>query len=137
MHKWFNNEWRIDPLDRVFVGNIIELTKQAPLVTIKFSDICRIDMYEPATHKRECCVCCNGEGMYYADISKPGIVLRADNPAQLPFRLLDGRHRIWAMEAQGITKAEFKVVELAEIKPYLKIYYDHPHSPSLSHFRAD
>jgi|TARA_Y100000289_G_scaffold37999_1_gene37423 hypothetical protein len=121
MHKWFNNEWRIDSLNRVFVGNIIELAEQAPLVPIKFSDICRFDMYEVATKKRQCCLCCNGVGMFYADISKPGIVLRADNPAKLPYRLLDGRHRIWAMEAQGMTEAKFKVIELAQIKPYLKI----------------
>ena len=113
------------------------LKMSGALVTIKFSDICRMDMYAPVTHKRECCICCNGEGMFYADISKPGIVLRADNPAQLPFLLLDGRHRIWAMEAQGMTKAEFKVVELAEIKPYLKLYYDNPDSPPLGDIRTD
>ena len=124
MHRWFDGKWRIDSLNRVFVGNIIDVAEHAPLKTIKFDQICRYDMYAPAIEKRECCFCCNGQGIHYADISKPGIVLRAKNPAGLPFRLLDGRHRIWAMEAKGMTEAEFKVLELAQIKPYLKLHHD-------------
>ena len=122
MHRWFNNEWRIDSLNRVFVGNIIELAKNAPLVSIQFDQICRYDMYVSAQEKRECCFCCNGQGIHYADISKPGIVLQAKNPAGLPYRLLDGRHRVWAMEAKGMTEGRFKVLELAQIKPYLRLF---------------
>ena len=124
MHRVFTSEWRVDGLDRRFVGNIIEIAQDAPLVKIEFNQICRLDLYQPVTEKGECCRCCRGQGLYTADISKPGIVLVAKNPAGLPYRLLDGRHRLWAMQARGMTEAQFKVLELAQIKPYLKIDYD-------------
>ena len=105
----------------MFVGNIIQIADSAPLATIDFSQICRLDMYQAVTEKRECCRCCGGQGVHLADISKPGIVLRAKNPAGLPYRLLDGRHRVWAMEALGYKQALFRIITLAELKPYLKL----------------
>ena len=121
MHRSFSDDWRVDAFDRRFVGNIIDISADAPIDTINFSQICRWDMYKPATEKRECCRCCGGQGIHSADISKPGILLRGKNPAGLPYRLLDGRHRVWAMEAMGYRQAPFKIIELDVLKPYLKI----------------
>ena len=125
MHLMLTGMWRVDSLNRYFAGNIIDLAEDAPLATIQFDQIARFDMFLPCTQKRECCLCCDGQGVYYADISKPCIVLKGGrNPCGLPYRLLDGRHRLWAMEAKGMNKAKFKILELAQIKPYLKYYHD-------------
>ena len=122
-HKQPWADWRIDSLNRVWVGgNLIEIADKAPIEIIKFDDICRLDDFQPATAKRECCPCCNGERYFYADITKPGIILRTDrNPLPKPYRLLDGRHRLWAMQEKGWTEGPFKIVTLDHIKPYLKI----------------
>ena len=116
-------DWRIDALDRVWKGgNLIEIAANAPIEIVKFEDICRLDYFVDATYKRECCRCCDGERYFNADISHPGIILRTDrNPLPKPYRLLDGRHRLWAMQAKGWTEGPFKIVTLDQIKPFLKI----------------
>lgn len=119
-------DWRIDSFKRIWSGgNLIEIAANAPIETIRFSEICRQDQFQPATSKRECCLCCNGERYFDADVSHPGIVLRTDiNPLPLPYRLLDGRHRLWAMQAKGWTEGPFKILTLDQIKPYLKLHHD-------------
>lgn len=123
-HRQQGVDWRIDYFDRMWTGpSIIELTQDAPVEVIEFDQICRHEFFRPITTRRECCWCCDGERYFYADISKPGIVLRTDrNPLPMPYRLLDGQHRIWAMQAKGWTEGPFKVVTLDLLKPYLNVF---------------
>tara|TARA_R100001509_G_scaffold80207_1_gene45053 strand:- start:991 stop:1416 length:426 start_codon:yes stop_codon:yes gene_type:complete len=121
--KFASVDWRLDPLNRKFSGgNLIDIAATAPIKIVKFEDICRLDEFIPSTMKRECCRCCNGERYFYADITKPCIILRTDrNPLPKPYRLLDGTHRFWAMQAKGWTEGPFKILTMDCIKPYLKI----------------
>lgn len=116
-------DWRIDPLNRKFSGgNLIDIAATAPIEIVRFEDICRWDQFIDAKGKRECCRCCGGYRYFYADVTHPGILLRSDrNPLHKPYRLLDGTHRLWAMQAKGWTEGPFKIVTLDQIKPFLKI----------------
>jgi|TARA_R100000027_G_scaffold66645_1_gene63019 hypothetical protein len=129
MYAFYRNgrvDWRIDSLDRIWSGgNLLDIAATAPIQIIKFDKICRLDDFQSAVSKRECCPCCNGESYFYADITKPGILLLTNrNPLPKPYRLLDGRHRLWAMQAKGWTEGPFKIVTLDQIKPYLKIKFN-------------
>lgn len=116
-------DWRIDAVDRVFSGGkLLDIAATAPIEIVRFEDICRWDQFLDATSKRECCKCCDGYRYLYADITHPGILLRTDrNPLPKPYRLLDGRHRLWAMQAKKWTEGPFKIITLDQIKPFLKI----------------
>ncbi len=124
-HKTPQADWRVDALNRVWVGgNLIDIAATAPVEVVSFDDICRLENFQDATYKRECCRCCDGERYFNADISHPGIILRTDrNPLPKPYRLLDGKHRIWAMQAKGWTEGPFKILTLDQIKPFLKLIF--------------
>lgn len=124
-HTQQGMDWRIDALNRKYNGpSVIDLAKDCPVEVIEFDKICRTDFFYPVYTTRECCSCCNGESYYYADITKPGIVLKTNrNPLPLPYRLLDGTHRLWAMQAKGWDRGPFRVMTVEQIKPYLKISY--------------
>ena len=54
------------------------------------------------------------------DISRPGIVVpKLRNPANLPYALLDGRHRITEMKKAGMTSSKFYVISKRELYPYI------------------
>ena len=49
-----------------------------------------------------------------ADVSFPGILSPIQNPDRKPFRMLDGRRRMWKRQAAGETSAPFYVLPEAE-----------------------
>gem|GEM_PF-2501591 len=44
-----------------------------------------------------------------ADPSYPGIIARVKNPANKPYRMLDGRRRMWKLQDAGETEAPYYV----------------------------
>ncbi len=50
-----------------------------------------------------------------ADPAFPGIVAELKNPGNKPFRMLDGRRRLWKQELAGATEGQFYVIPVAEV----------------------
>ena len=50
-----------------------------------------------------------------ADTSYPGILSPLKNPGGKPYRMLDGRRRMWKLENQGHTQGRFYVIPEPEI----------------------
>ena len=60
------------------------------------------------------------------DLSYPCIVVpKLRNPANLPYALLDGRHRITEMKKAGMTSSKFYVISKRELYPYIHNADDH------------
>ena len=50
-----------------------------------------------------------------ADTSFPGIVSPVKNPLNKPYRLLDGRRRMWKLQDMGETEGSFYVIPKSEV----------------------
>lgn len=50
-----------------------------------------------------------------ADPTFPGILAELRNPANKPFRMLDGRRRLWKLEASGATEGQFYIIPNSEV----------------------
>ena len=65
------------------------------------------------------CVCCQGDRYRDCDTSYPGIVVEGiSNPYQLPYRLIDGKHRVQKILDSGATSAPFYLLTKREVLLY-------------------
>ena len=68
----------------------------------------------------ENCLCCNGERYKKCDIKYPGIIVQdIPNPFWKKYTLIDGKHRMQKMRANGITQSPFYIFKFPEIKKFL------------------
>lgn len=61
-----------------------------------------------------------------ADPKHPGILVKGmPNPKNLPYRMVDGRHRLVKMKRQGVTVGRFYVFTYEEADPFIRrVTYD-------------
>ena len=62
------------------------------------------------------CMCCDGSRYYSANIKFPGIIVEnMDNPYNLKYRMIDGKHRMEKMIDRGMTISHFYVLQPSDI----------------------
>ena len=104
-----HGDWRLPPLDPdrtwlIWIEPLFERTATRVPVVLDLDQVC---------HRREVVsearlAGCNPE--------IPGIVLHAAaNPCGLPYRLIDGNHRLHRLRNAGRTRAAFFVFEFADV----------------------
>lgn len=68
------------------------------------------------------CVCCGGTRYMDCDVSYPGIVVEGiNNPYNLPYRLIDGKHRCQKLFDSRVTKGLFYVLTRDTLMDYTRI----------------
>ena len=50
-----------------------------------------------------------------ADTSFPGILAAVRNPENKTYRMLDGRRRLWKLEAAGATEGQFHIIPVPDV----------------------
>ena len=115
------NDWRLSDKQTKIVGVYIKelfpLCKNSNILEIPLDQVAYVSMHmsydefwkgKPYQKKQS------------VDISRPCIVVpKLRNPANLPYALLDGRHRITEMKKAGMTSSKFYVIGKGELYPYI------------------
>ncbi len=108
-------EKRVRDFDGFFhlrdIYNYIEAKSQKP-ETVSFEDIWFNSQY-PGNREDE--IQKNDDRFQKADISFPGILAPIINPGNKPFRMLDGRRRLWKQQEAGSSEGLFYVIPEKEI----------------------
>jgi len=115
------DDWRLSSKQKIQVGvwikELIPLCKHSNLLEIPLDQIAYVSMHlsydkfwEDASPKIKEMV----------DLSYPCIVVpKLRNPFNLPYVLLDGRHRITEMKKDGMASSKFYVISKDELYPYI------------------
>ena len=115
------DDWRLSSKQKIQVGvwikELIPLCKHSNLLEISLDQIAYVSMHlsydkfwEDASPKMKEMV----------DLSYPCIVVpKLRNPFNLPYVLLDGRHRITEMKKDGMASSKFYVISKDELYPYI------------------
>ena len=115
------DDWRLSSKQKIQVGvwikELIPLCKHSNLLEIPLDQIAYVSMHlsydkfwEDASPKMKEMV----------DLSYPCIVVpKLRNPFNLPYVLLDGRHRITEMKKAGMASSKFYVISKDELYPYI------------------
>ena len=115
------DDWRLSSKQKIQVGvwikELIPLCKHSNLLEIPLDQIAYVSMHlsydkfwEDASPKMKEMV----------DLSYPCIVVpKLRNPFNLPYVLLDGRHRITEMKKDGMASSKFYVISKDELYPYI------------------
>ena len=115
------DDWRLSSKQKILVGvwikELIPLCKHSNLLEIPLDQIAYVSMHlsydkfwEDASPKMKEMV----------DLSYPCIVVpKLRNPFNLPYVLLDGRHRITEMKKDGMASSKFYVISKDELYPYI------------------
>jgi hypothetical protein len=116
-------DWRLHEISTL--DFTIEVTTLLMMIeyqeVVNFSDIAFKGRDNPLSQRRENCICCNGERYKNCDPSFPGILVKdCPNPFDLPYRLVDGKHRVERAIARGQTKSLFNVITYNRVKLELK-----------------
>ena len=121
------DDWRLSSKQKIQVGvwikELIPLCKHSNLLEIPLDQIAYVSMHwsydkfwENTPPKKKEMV----------DLSYPCIVVpKLRNPFNLPYVLLDGRHRITEMKKAGMTSSKFYVISKRELYPYIHNADDH------------
>ena len=117
-------DWRLPEiysLDlKIGVDLLLEMIEYQEVVD--FSEIAFKGMDKPLTSRRENCKCCGGRRYVNCDPSIPGILVKdGPNPFDLPYRMVDGKHRIERLIAEGETKSLFNVITYSKVKRELDL----------------
>ena len=119
----YYGDWRLPEiysLDlKIVVDLLLEIVEFQEVVN--FSDIAFKGIDKPLTSRRENCACCDGKRYVNCDPSIPGILIKdGPNPFDLPYRMVDGKHRIERLIARGETESLFNVITYDTLKLELK-----------------
>ena len=102
------------------LSDIEHLLTEDRLKEIDLNDVAWKGKHLPDKFVGENCICCNGERYRNCNTSYPGIVLMGvNNPYDLPYRLIDGKHRAQKLKDYGTQKGSFYVLTMCDIKPYV------------------
>lgn len=109
----------------------IDLAELEPLlkktVKLHLSDIAWKGKHLPDKFVGENCICCGGERYFGCDPSVPAIVVKgANNPYGLPYRLIDGKHRVQRLWDEGTLEGLFYVLTEDQLMGYTKTRRDRP-----------
>lgn len=78
--------------------------------TIKFEDIWRQSHFDGESE-----FALKTDRFKNADTQFPGILAQLPNPSNKPYRMLDGRHRLWKMQSQGLLQSAYYVIPDHEV----------------------
>jgi len=110
-------DWRIDKYRNgdqflVRLDSYIPFLEEQNLNTIPFEQIAWKGKNFHWSRRGKYCCCCGGERYYKCDPSIPGIILKgAPNPYNLPYRMVDGKHRIEKLITKNVTESTFYVID--------------------------
>ena len=109
-------DWRVNGESLIYdLQNYEHLLTQDRLKTVSFEDIAFKGKH--FTNLRgQTCLCCDGSRYYSANIKFPGILVEnMENPYNLKYRLIDGKHRIEKMINLGMTTSQFYILKISEL----------------------
>tara|TARA_B100000073_G_scaffold147664_1_gene121538 strand:+ start:796 stop:1182 length:387 start_codon:yes stop_codon:yes gene_type:complete len=109
-------DWTINGKTYRFkLNNYRHLLTPDKLKTVSFDDIAFKGRH--LTNLRgPMCLCCDGSRYYNAKIKQPGILVEnMENPYNLKYRMIDGKHRIEKMINLGMTHSEFHVLQVSDL----------------------
>ncbi len=125
-----SGDWRYDDQEnngyilRLYMRDITHLLSDDRLMLIDHNDIAYKGFNLDESLKGENCVCCDGERFKECDTSFPGILMKGQNTFNKPYRMIDGKHRLFKLIYNGINKSSFYILEYDEIQHYLKSEID-------------
>lgn len=113
-------DWRIHAISMgaltLDLQSLLPLLTEDRLFTVDFEDIAWKGKHLPNRYVGENCLCCDGERYHKADTSFPCILLEgANNPYDLRYRALDGKHRLQRLVDAGETEGPCYVLSLKEV----------------------
>lgn len=111
--------WRLDdPLDLdLQIQNSVFLSFIESKEFINFSLIAWKGKNLGLNQRGSNCVCCNGLRYEKCDTKFPGILIKgAPNPFNLPYRLVDGKHRIEKLISEHHEKHLFYILSYDKLK---------------------
>ena len=109
-------DWRVNGESLYYdLQNYEHLLTQDRLKTVSFEDIAFKGKH--FTNLRgPTCLCCDGSRYYSANIKFPGILVEnMENPYNLKYRLIDGKHRMEKMINLGMTTSQFYILKISEL----------------------
>ena len=68
------------------------------------------DIWLQSHHEDEARVAIETDRYRNADTTFPGLLAVLPNPGNKPYRMLDGRHRLWKMQNEGLVEGDFYIV---------------------------
>ena len=115
------DDWRLSSKQKIQVGvwikELIPLCKHSNLLEIPLDQIAYVSMHMSYD---EFWKNSKPEKKQKVDLSYPCIVVpKLRNPFNLPYLLLDGRHRITEMKKAGMASSKFYVISKNELYPYV------------------
>ena len=121
-------DWRINDTEikeGIQLQTITHLLTDDKLETVSHSDICWKGMDVEPSHLK-------GNRLELANTDYPCILIKdCKNPKNLKYRMIDGKHRMYRMAADGVTESKFYVLERNQIEKYIRpldfirsVYYD-------------
>ena len=116
-------DWRLHEISSL--DFTIEVTTLMMMIecqeVVNFSDIAWKGKDKSLDDRRENCICCGGKRYTNCDPSFPGILIKdCPNPFGLPYRLVDGKHRVERLIARGQKKSLFNIISYNRVKSELK-----------------
>jgi len=106
-------DWSISGIPtKIHLRNIQHLLTEDKLREVSFDEIAFKGKH--FTNLRgPMCLCCDGARYYSAKIKFPGILVEGmENPYELKYRMIDGKHRIEKMIDHGKKSSIFYVIKL-------------------------
>ena len=115
------DDWRLSSKQKILVGvwikELIPLCKHSNLHEIPLDQIAYVSMHMSYDEFWEDT---SPKIKEMVDLSYPCIVVpKLRNPFNLPYVLLDGRHRITEMKKDGMASSKFYVISKDELYPYI------------------
>ena len=115
------DDWRLSSKQKIQVGvwikELIPLCKHSNLHEIPLDQIAYVSMHMSYDEFWEDT---SPKIKEMVDLSYPCIVVpKLRNPFNLPYVLLDGRHRITEMKKDGMASSKFYVISKDELYPYI------------------
>lgn len=114
-------DWRIHEVSMsqyVYI-NLPDLVLPKEPVELSLFDIAWKGKHLPGKFKGENCICCQGVRYLDCDTSYPGIVVEGiNNPYKLPYRLIDGKHRVQRLRDSGEKTGLFYVLTKDQVMGY-------------------
>ncbi|QIN96758.1 hypothetical protein [Synechococcus phage S-N03] len=109
----------------------IDVSELEPLlmepVILHLSEVAWKGKHLPDKFVGENCICCGGERYRACDPSFPAIVVKGtNNPYGLPYRLIDGKHRVQKLWDEGTLEAPFYVLTEDQLMDYTRTRRDRP-----------
>lgn len=106
----------------IIMQEIKHLLTDDKLKTVKFLEIAWKGMHFPVDERRDKCICCGGRRYFSCNTNYPPVLcIHTSNPYNKKYRMIDGKHRMEKMVAQGLVSSKFYVLTFEDIEPFTKL----------------